>query len=346
MLDNEERILLSDIKKDWFLNYSKNSSEIAELFKREYKKYVDDPVEYDNKEEHTFNFDSFIENCDGMKPQLIPYSALTEIIFKNDMSEESLNDKQINETNFANIIEKRFELYLIKKYRKNKIRKKDEITPFTMEEDEINEDQIRVNKEKIIICYKIIEHLKLAISQKEGLYEKQKFEITKLEKRLSEVSGEIDKSSKKLKKVKRTYDNITTQYISILGIFAAILMTAFGGIQTFTAIFQNKKFSLEDSLLIACVGFMGVILLLFMLMNGIAKLTGKTLNSGHKSEKWYFRHPTLINSFILLSTFILIILTWKLIKNPELFSPSYFWFIIPIGYSLIMFVIFNVKSKQ
>lgn len=345
MLDNEKRALLSDIKEEWYLNYSQNSSKIAELFKKEYQKYVDDPVEYDDKEEHTFNFDLFIESCNGMKPQLIPYSALTEIIFKNDMSEESLNDKQINETNFANIIEKRFELYLIEKYRKNKTRKKDEITPFSMEEDEISEDEIRVNKEKIIICYKIIEHLKLAISQKEGLYEKQKFEITKLEQRLSEVRGEIDKSSKKLKKVKRTYDNITTQYISILGIFAAILMTAFGGIQTFTAIYQNKKFSLEDSLLISCVGFMGVILLLFMLMNGIAKLTGKTLNSDHKSEKWYFRHPTLINSFILLSTFVLIILTWKLIINPELLSPSYFWFIIPIGYCLIMFVIFNVKSE-
>ena len=69
---------------------------------------------------------------------------------------------------------------------------------------QIDENLINLNKKEIIVCYKIIEHIKLAISQKEGLYIKQK-EITKL--------------TKSIESTRESYNNMVSNYISILGIF-------------------------------------------------------------------------------------------------------------------------------
>lgn len=326
---DRERKTLNDIKDKWFINYSMNASNIAKIFKIEYRKYVEDPTSYEGK---NFDFKNLLNNSKGMQPQLIPYSALTEIIFKNDMTIQSIQDKEIGESNFAVIIENRFEQYLISEYGFDTSTKDEEEvqTPFDILEKELDVDKIYKDQNQIINCYKIFEHLKLAISQKEGLYEKQTTEINNL--------------TNSIEKTKEKYENMTSNYISILGIFAAILMTAFGGIQSFTSIYQNNSYPLDDSLLIACIGFMGIILLIFLLMNSIAKLTGNNLDSKTNSDKWYLRHPTLINSFILLSTMILVILVWKVIENPKAVNQFYWLFAFPILYYIVMSLWFNKKD--
>lgn len=329
---------IDELKSKWNLDYNYQMTTISKLIKDEYRKYLDDPKAYQGKE---FDFEVFLNNCDGMKPQLIPYSSLTEIIFKNDMSKQFLEDDEINESTFAEIFESRFEAFIVKNFNiDSDVRSAKSMNDFLNEyellysEDDLNNidyELIASNEDKIIICYKIIEHLKLAISQKEGLYVKQKLEINKL--------------TKSIESTKEVYDNMVSNYISILGIFAAILMTAFGGIQVFTGLFNNNKFDLIDSILLSSFGFMGVILLIFMLINSIAKLTGKNLSSGSISDRWYLRHPTLINSFIILSSIILFITTWKAINSSYQVNALYFWFLIPFGYLIIMFCLFNSKNK-
>lgn len=328
-MDEIEKATLNQIKERWSLNYSNNASNIAGIFKNEYNKYVENPNSYEGK---NFDFEKLLDNCQGMKPQLIPYSALTEIIFKNDMTIQSIQDKEIGESNFAVIIENRFEQYLISEYGVERPPKPDgeEQIPFGDTEKEIDLDSIERDENKITISYKIFEHLKLAISQKEGLYEKQ--------------TAEINNLTNSIENTKEKYENMTSNYISILGIFAAILMTAFGGIQSFTSIYQNNSYPLDDSLLIACIGFMGIILLIFLLMNSIAKLTGNKLDSKTNSDKWYLRHPTLINSFILLSTIILVILMWKVINNLEEVNQYYWLFGIPLLYCIVMSLWFNKQD--
>lgn len=330
-MDDREKVTLNKIKEQWSLNYSNNASNIAKIFKNEYDKYVQNPTSYEGR---NFNFEKLLNNCEGMKPQLIPYSALTEIIFKNDMTIQSIQDKEIGESNFAVIIENRFEQYLIDKYglKGPSMPDGEEQTPFSDTEVEVDEDSIREDENKITISYKIFEHLKLAISQKEGLYEKQTTEINNL--------------TNSIENTKEKYENMTSNYISILGIFAAILMTAFGGIQSFTSIYQNNSYPLDDSLLIACIGFMGIILLIFLLMNSIAKLTGNKLDSKTNSDKWYLRHPTLINSFILLSTIILVILMWKVINNLEEVNQYYLLFLLPLFYCIVMSLRFNKEGRK
>lgn len=338
-MSEKNYININEVKKNWYLDYNNQMTTIVKLVKNEYRKYLDNPESYQGKD---FDFERFLESCSGMQPQLIPYSSLTEIIFKNDMKKELLENDEINESSFAEILESRLELFIVKHFNiKENIRKSENIDSY-IDEDKLlysEDDLYKVDVEliesfqdKIIICFKIIEHIKLAISQKEGLYVKQKIEINELTKTITET--------------KEVYDNMVSNYISILGIFAAILMTAFGGIQVFTGLFNNNKFNLIDSLFLSSFGFMGVILLIFMLINSIAKLTGKNLSSSQVNDRWYLRHPTLINSFIILSSIIFFVITWKAIKNINQFNLLYFGFIIPVLYMFLMFFLFNRKGKR
>lgn len=321
------KVSLKTVKARWNLDYRNNSSKLSEFVKEEYRFYLYSPSDYINRE---LNFDDVIECCEGMEPQLIPYSPLTDIIFNNDMKTKDLLNEEINESNFASEIESKFERYLIQKFGDEPGTTQDGVFPSS--EETINFNKIKHLENKITIFYKVIEHLKLAISQKEGLYNKQKKDLVDL--------------SVSLEKAREDYDNMISNFISILGIFAAILMTAFGGIQAFSAIYKDNSFSLEDSLIIACIGFMGVLLLIFMLLNSIAKLTGKSIDSKEGSLRWYLRHPTLINSFILLSSIICVIITMKIVDNPPKLNKNYWLWIIPIVYPLLMFFVFNRNSNS
>ncbi|HDU0724813.1 TPA: hypothetical protein REO55_002105, partial [Staphylococcus pseudintermedius] len=231
-MSDKNYININDVKKNWYLDYNNQMSTIANLIKIEYRKYLANPKTYDGK---GFDFKKFLESCSGMQPQLIPYSSLTEIIFKNDMKKELLENDEINESTFAEIFESRFELFIVKyfnisdeireSWNKDSYLDEDKLLYSDDDSYQLNSELIDGYKDKIIICFKIIEHIKLAISQKEGLYVKQKIEINELTKTISET--------------KEVYDNMVSNYISILGIFAAILMTAFGGIQVFTGLFNN-----------------------------------------------------------------------------------------------------------
>lgn len=197
---------------------------------------------------------------------------------------------------------------------------------------------------------KIRLHLLLAEQQKQSLYTKQDEKIKAMDeetKKLKRTIEELETVTNNIKttseNTERKYNDIISQYISILGIFAAILMTAFGGIQAFSSIYKDNSFTLEDSLMIACIGFMGILLLIFILLNGIAKLTDKSIDS--REGKWFNRHPTLINSFIILSTIIVFILVLKIVKIPSVFIDNSWLWLVPISYPFLMFYIFNRKPK-
>lgn len=196
---------------------------------------------------------------------------------------------------------------------------------------------------------KIRLHLLLAEQQKQSLYTKQDEKIKaldeeskKLKKTIKDIENVADNVKEISENTEKKYNDIISQYISILGIFAAILMTAFGGIQAFSSIYKDNSFPLKDSLLIACIGFMGILLLIFILLNGIAKLTDKNIDSSE--GKWFNRHPTLINSFILLSTIIVFILVSKIVGIPSILTDNNWLWLLVILYPGTMFFFFNRKG--
>ncbi|UTH16171.1 hypothetical protein [Macrococcus epidermidis] len=310
---------LNELLKDWQLDYDKNMVTISSIIGSQYKLYIQNPVSYESKNQDISYFENLLRACEGIKPQLIPYNRLTEIIFNNDMSDEYMNNEEINESNFGEIFQRDFEKYLEKKFEVS------QLSFFPESSILINEYEISKYRHQIEIVYKLIEHIKLAISQKNGLFVKQS-------KKIHDINSELQKAQV-------SYESMITNFISILGIFAGILMAAFGSIQGFTAIYKST-FSLVDSIILACVGFIGVQLLLFLLMNSIAKLTDRSLDST-KYMSWYLRHRTIANSFILMSTIVGVCICFKVTMNPPVYNKIGWIYLLPIIYMGIMIIIFN-----
>lgn len=336
MDNNHQSETLAQFKKENGLFYDSNILKINSYIEHEYIKYTNNPNDY-SVAGCKLNFADILKHCKDMKPQLIPYSSLTQTIFKYDLPLSSRDNKEINETDFASIIEGAFESYLTTSPKFNNTYITDangnNILPFNNEAENIDVEKLNVQKDEIIVFYKIIEHLKLAIHQKRGLYEEQKEEINELTQKITET--------------KETYDSMISNYISILGILAAILMTAFGGIQAFTAIYnKDNGFSVVDSIIIACIGFLGIILMIFMLLNGVSKLAGRSISSINYRGKWYQRYPTLLYSFIILSSIVFFLLTYKFIIAKPQFDYWWLWYLVPITFLLLTTGCFIFQEKR
>lgn len=286
---------------------------------------------YDNKEFLSYKVEitdikdgkNFLEHLKKYESTFIPYQVLTEFVYD---PEENKEISQFAEILYSSIFK-----------------------------NEAIDDEIK-NK-----TLKIRQHLLLAEQQKQSLYLEQqdkledlnknivslKNELEKTKNELEESKDDLEESKNKLKENKSLYDNMLSQYISILGIFAAILMTAFGGIQVFNSLFKNNKFNLDNTILLSCFGFLGVLLLIFMLLNSIAKMTNKKIDSNTDFNKWYLRHRTLANSFVILTTIISIIVVKKIIAIDNFkFKGSYLLYLLPFLYAIKCFRYFNgYKSK-
>ena len=60
-------------------------------------------------------------------------------------------------------------------------------------------------------------------------------------KNLDELGEKFEKFESKFEKIEKSTDQITVNLISILGVFAAILLGAYGSIQGFSNVFANAK---------------------------------------------------------------------------------------------------------
>src|SRR5699024_9177853 len=122
------------------------------------------------------------------------------------------------------------------------------------------------------------QHAELAISQKQNLYQSLRDEMDALD-------NNVDEATKK-------YDNMMSNFISILGIFAAIMMATFGAIQGFSAIFSNENnYNLTTIIIISCFGLFGLISILFILLHSIAKLIDKELVNHYYGRTIFSRYP-------------------------------------------------------
>lgn len=131
---------------------------------------------------------------------------------------------------------------------------------------------------------KIKEHIGLSVIQRNHISDRLSEQLKHTEKRLKETDSKFKELSGELelveKKSHEKADKLVVQFITILGIFAAIMMGAFGSFQGFTNIFANAQdVPLGKILLISAAGASGVSLILFLLLHSISKLTSFTLSN-------------------------------------------------------------------
>lgn len=221
--------------------------------------------------------------------------------------------------------------------------------------------------EKIKQLEKEIETLEKKSSK--GLNEVDIFKtgLTDSRKEISILKQSLDEQDRRRSSIEGTFEQlkldktkIYTDFVAILGIFATIIFAAFGGLNLLSGIFDNLKDVKVGKLFIFSSLIIGAIItMLFLLLNGIAKLTGLNLKSCgcHKknlecNHSWIHQHPSIIIisifiGFIFLQGTALYFVEYekiiKMVNAWNLLAQSILLFI-PV-LIVILFWVFLIKPK-
>lgn len=259
--------------------------------------YLDTNIENDFDELYTMTKD--------ITPAALPYAQLTTLIFKS---------KDVD--HFIAFIIRMDELY------KDKFKK-------------LKEADLLHKKDFIAISAiaKSIEHLKLAIAQKNNLYDEQTVKLNELDisgnkmtqelkdhkseldaynSRYGSMTNELTKYKNELKDYKKKYDKMTIDFLSMMGVFSTIIFAVFGGLSQIGAIGENLASTpITKILMYISLSSITLISIVFISFNAISKLTGMNLRSCSCSiedkceHKIYTKHPTLSFSlFFFIDLFI------------------------------------------
>lgn len=140
------------------------------------------------------------------------------------------------------------------------------------------------------IFLKIKEHISLSSFQRNHLDDRMRKRLTETMSKIDEMNSKVKKLSDELdeveKKAHKKADSLVVHFITILGIFAAIMMGTVGAFQGFTSIFRNaENLPIGKILIISSAGASGVTLILFLLLYSISKLTSFKLSNCKCSTK-------------------------------------------------------------
>ena len=174
---------------------------------------------------------------------------------------------------------------------------------------------------------RIYESIDLAIIQYKYFFDK----LSEANQKLNDVNKKYKKSSKRFSKAAARFemsskklDNSTSEFISMLGIFSALIFGVFGGFEAFKTIFTNiDKASVDMVIIDSSILLLGLIILIFLLIQSISILSGKNFlacgckNISECNHKFYERYPLFSFSIgLFLFTLLLGLLCKENIKLP------------------------------
>ena len=202
------------------------------------KLYNDEDVVKKTASLFIFFKESFISKTSGETFYKLPYKEISRLIFSRE------NVSTLSET---------FQSFSETVYEK-------------MVELNNGEDDAHIKE-----CYeKFTHHISLAIIQKEFIQRAANAaNLTAAEAKLNS-----DTAKHEAIKAKKTYDEMMVNYITILGIFASIIITIFGGMQVISATTGLLQSNISIATLLLVLSFLAllIILILSILLNWISNL--------------------------------------------------------------------------
>lgn len=314
---------LDEFKKEYGI-HDDNKQELAQIYNDLYLEFYQNL--YEKKRLTNSKLEEFFKIAGTLNPQNIPYSDLTNIIFM-----EMYGYPEDYEVSFSQQLQYEMESHI-----RSKFSEKQEVVTATNEDELYSPDTtegapLKLDSASNIglqVFYKIIQHTELALAQKNSLYAKQSEEINEL----------VDN----LEKTRNRYNNMVSNFISILGIFAAIMVATFGGIQGFTALFTNESnHTLTEIFLISTFGLFSLISIIFLLFYSISKLVDKDLIEYQYPDTFFKRYPVYSHSILITGFLFLFALTHRIkINGPNYLPPfmvDYMWtFTITMSFSLVL----------
>ena len=277
----------------------------------------------------------------------VRHSILTEYVYSN------YNDVKLEDANNDKEIYWQENVHILKEYLLNLVKNLDELgTEYTEEEKKVIKEY---KKEILELPNRITESVRLALGQYKVLFEKltkanniltdatddlkkvnknyegesdklnaasKKLDVA--QKKLDVAQKKLDVAQKKLDVAQKKLDNSTSEFISMLGIFSALIFGVFGGFEAFKTIFTNiDKASVDMVIIDSSILLLGLIILIFLLIQSISILSGKNFlacgckNISECNHKFYERYPLFSFSIgLFLFTLLLGLLCKENIKLP------------------------------
>nr|WP_205397219.1 hypothetical protein [Streptococcus lutetiensis] len=237
----------------------------------------------------------------------VPYDSITSKVneFNNHTNDEKLDE--LSES-FSFLIQKTTDSLkvVIDNFVKNS----------TFDGREIESSDKPEYENAIYAFYKVLEHTKLANAQYQSLYKETEEEVRVLSVKSQESIEKYKKLNITARELKKNYNNLNVEIISVLGIFASIIFAVFGGISQLGNL-GGVLATTSVSKIFIFVGASSFVLfsVVFMAFAATARLTDRELrscgclekNNGEKCQhKIYERYPIYTIS-VIISLIILIL---------------------------------------
>lgn len=202
-----------------------------------------------------------------------------------------------------------------------------------------------------------LRNIRLAVCQKKYITENIKNANEKLEEmndKAQTIKSEFNTVQDGLKKIKDLRSKIYTDFITILGIFSALLFGMFGGFDSLKEILSNlHNTSISTTLICFSSLMLGLLCLIFLLVQSIARLTGKdTLGCEHHGIDEHCscsiirKYPVFIYLMLLFSTILIISCVIRFIDYSGLYKVN-LWCLIIVAIVGSLFIWHKVnKSKK
>ncbi|MFT8735633.1 MAG: hypothetical protein ABF773_14555 [Lentilactobacillus hilgardii] len=219
------------------------------------------------------DFKKLLTTMQGIHTEFIPYSEVTRIIYNNNADGLDAFFMKLNQKIMENV----------------KL-----------------EDSPEIANEYVVLI-KSVEHMKLANKQMDNLYKKQQDKLNQQQEKINVLEKNISKTKKRYKKLNKMKGSLYGDFIAILGIFAAVIFTLFGGLLTVSRVVAQMANGDRIYRIMISVSLLGIVLigLLFFLLKAVATMSDKSI-SINDSKKLYDRYPFFMWSLtIMMGVFVL-----------------------------------------
>ena len=148
------------------------------------------------------------------------------------------------------------------------------------------DDHIKLERDRTILLHHLIEkNGEEIVNLVQNIYSEVLSSTSEQIKTATESSKQlINETEEKMSKTQKRIDDITsqinTQIVTVLGIFAAIVVVFFGGTSAYKSVFETLEITnlVEIIFIISAIGFI-LFNIIFMLLYTISKIIGKPISS-------------------------------------------------------------------
>ncbi len=129
-------------------------------------------------------------------------------------------------------------------------------------------------KNRVMDChYKVVEHILLAQTQRKFINESIEMAVQKQLDSITNIQEIANTAERTAKKAEETYKSMFANYVTILGVFTAIIVTIFGGLNVINVVAKQAQADFGLLLFLTAMSVLCIITLLYFLANMIAWLT-------------------------------------------------------------------------